>query len=681
MSRIPGHQSIQWLVSSFGTGTCRNSSSLNTLTRNRINKINKISSTNSPDYTYSHSCLFFSTSARPNAKKKTIDAATLDSISQALINDLYTQPSSSRAKVTLDDVLALKPARNAITADEFNKLKDLVAASFNVSQLKSVLRSQKMPANGKKSVLVNQIMILMDLDVKALKAKLPVVEDPYTPAEPIALQKVFPSSRRELFFILGSEGDSLREVEREKNVRISINIANETYIIRGARDSIEDAQNRIRELVAVTEEAWDISAYADRDLVTKEPSVLEDIARRSQTFVSVGDQNTLNIACRSSKDMDEAKRLFDLRLHKLTHGVENLTLLHQEDELKPLGMFPVYDSVSMTADESQKSFFRIAQTEPYADKTVDNPTILPIQSALSHVGTLEELKRHLKSSIDEVHTPHQTFDLSANFGQVLFHNKNHAMTQLPLSGPFDAFELEGWLKKAEEPYFLQSLPFFKAVSRLPLVGLKTKTIEVEYIPSSSSSVQNPVLDPIRVIFMLDNEGELCVQDGKAINRQWLANLMMLGQPTDIQIRSELATRIDAKSPVLNELLSQTALSFANRLQCPNFYSFRNLSSETAAAQLGLSTGPTHTLKTVLFKTTGIFDYHGLPLVASDIVNQHGRIRKQELKLLPLPLEARPEPSESDIASELTSTSSSLSTLSLENWDDFTKAALHLSRTL
>ena len=117
-------------------------------------------------------------------------------------------------------------------------------------------------------------------------------------------------------FILESEGDSLRELEKEKHVRISINIADETYTIRGGLEAIEEAKSRIQELVAVTEESWDISVYKDKDSVLTVPSVLEEIARRSRTFVSASDPNTLTIAGRSSKDMEEAKRLFDLKMQR-----------------------------------------------------------------------------------------------------------------------------------------------------------------------------------------------------------------------------------------------------------------------------------------------------------------------------------------------------------------------------
>ncbi|KAG0315853.1 hypothetical protein BGZ99_007231 [Dissophora globulifera] len=713
MRRIPCQQSTHWLAASLRPSVCTNARQHTALTGSRISRCNTTPSAHRPQ-----PCFYSTLSAAPAtpaqpASRKTkakqtsprhppkapaLDAATLDSLSNALISDLYTG-LSSKAKITLDDVLALRPASQSVTPEEFNKLKDVVATSFNVGQLKGVLRSQGVPANGKKSVLVNQIMVLMDLEIKAHKTKRPMIEDPYPSADSDVVHKAFPSNKRELFFILGSEGDSLKGLEREKNVRISINIANETYVIRGGSEAVAEAQDRIRELVAVTEDAWDISAYSERDVVMKDPSALEDIARRSETFVTAGEGNKLIIAGRSPRDMEEAKRLFDLRLYKATDDSEALTFLHQEDELKPLGMSPVYDSISMTLDENQKSYIRVSQTAPYADQTLDNPTIHPVHTSPASIGTLDQLRGYLKESMDGSLGEHQTLELSANFGQVLFANKNQRMTQLPLPGVFDTLDLEEWLGNAELPYFYQSLPFFKAVTNLPLISPKTRTIEAEYLPSSrfalstsshveAASKASP-LRPIRVTFILNNEGELCLQDGRTLNKQSLANLMMLSQPTDIQIRSELLTTMNVEAPSLKELLHQTTLPYANRLQCPSFFSFNDALAATttpAVAQLGLGMGssaPTHTLKTVLFRTSGIFDFHGLPLVASDIVDQHGHVRKQELKLLPVPLD-------SGLGSGLVGdridmaaapSSSSATSSPLDHWDDFIKATLHLSRTL
>jgi hypothetical protein len=143
----------------------------------------------------------------------------------------------------------------------------------------------------------------------------------------------------------------------------------------------------------------------------------------------------------------------------------------------------------------------------------------------------------------------------------------------------------------------------------------------------------------RIIFELNNDGELCIQQGRSIDRQLLANIMVFDQPMDFQIRSEVTTHLSPDSTAMKALLAQTTLPFANRLDCPAFFSFNNdvhNSSTPAAAQVGLGStaAPTHTLKSILMKTTGVFQHYGFPLVASDISDQYGQVRRQELKVHP-----------------------------------------------
>ncbi|KAF9296519.1 hypothetical protein BGZ74_010308 [Mortierella antarctica] len=606
---------------------------------------------------------------------RTIDREKLDTISKSLIEDLYKETPASTTVVTLEDVLALKPKgdSNKISPEEFNKLKDLLSSSFNAIQLKSVLRSQKMPTTGKKAALLNQIMVLMDLEVVVpeVKETAPVMEDPYSAAASEAdfESQEFSSNRRDLSFILGSEGDTLHKLEREKNVRISINIGDNTYTIRGTKESIEEAKAAIQEMVAVTEESWDISGYADRESVTKRPSALEEIALGSKTFVSAGEDDTLVISGRSRRDMDEAKRLFDLKMQKKDIAAEILTFLHQEDDQKPLGMLPVFDTVTMSSGRNNASYFRISQTEPFAEKTANSLAIVPVGSSPS-IGEFDALRQHLLETLAQHNG--QSLDLAAHVGQVLFHNRGSQMTGMPISRSFDTTALKAWMDQSEAPIFSQSFPFFKTVSKLPMIGHKTRTIEVEYVGSALSGVS--VVPPIRVTFEVDADGQLRLQSSRSVNIQHFTNIMLLGQPTDIQIRSEFSSELKADSSDMAELLSKIGSPAANVLEAPKFFSFQGPSSEApAASQVGLS--HPYTLKSVLFKTTGVFNYQDLPLVATDISSQYGSSRMQQLKLLPTPLTQINETER--VFVPVPDTTSALS--SPKTWGIFFKYALALSR--
>ena len=126
-------------------------------------------------------------------------------------------------------------------------------------------------------------------------------------------------------------------------------------------------------------------------------------------------------------------------------------------------------------------------------------------------------------------------------------------------------------------FFLRSLPFYKAVSKLPLVGSKLRTIDVEYIPSSRSSVAD-TKGPIRMTFELDGEGMLVAQGGHSVSKRLHSNLMMLGQPTDIQIRGEWSSKLQLENSSIQKLIKETSLPFANKMHCPEFFNFEGSSS-------------------------------------------------------------------------------------------------------
>lgn len=106
---------------------------------------------------------------------------------------------------------------------------------------------------------------------------------------------------------------------------------------------------------------------------------------------------------------------------------------------------------------------------------------------------------------------------------------------------------------------------------------------------------------------------------------------MLGQPNDLQIRSEFSSELQAESSDMAELLRKIESPAANVLEAPKFFSFQRPPSGTSvASQVGLS--HPYTLKSVLFKTTAVFNYQNMPLVATDIGNHYGSSRMQQLKV-------------------------------------------------
>lgn len=106
---------------------------------------------------------------------------------------------------------------------------------------------------------------------------------------------------------------------------------------------------------------------------------------------------------------------------------------------------------------------------------------------------------------------------------------------------------------------------------------------------------------------------------------------MLGQPSDLQIRSEFSSELQTESSDMAELLRKIESPAANVLEAPKFFSFQGPpSGASVASQVGLS--HPYTLKSVLFKTIAVFNYQDMPLVATDIGSHYGSSRMQQLKV-------------------------------------------------
>ncbi|KAG0232777.1 hypothetical protein BGW42_007937 [Actinomortierella wolfii] len=553
-----------------------------------------------------------------------------------------TTSSKSSTKVTLEDVLALKPDKTTVTPEEFDKIKEQISRAFKVDQLKQILQSQNIPFTGKKPHLVTQVAMLMGLDILEPPEPKPVLEDPLPLNDYEGISEVCPSSRQELFFILGSEPGTLQKLEREKRVRISINIMDETYTIRGSEEAVQDAKARIKELVTVTEENWDISVYPHEPEMTSARS-LEEIARRSGTYVTLKDDKTLMIAGRTSRNIEEAKQLFDLKVHKPAIPEKNELVTVGRDDFAQYGMYPIYDPLLLGPEASRDAFFRINENgQPSPTATLNIKSLLhPVQTSGAHSKTLGDLRSHFETSIQKNLKEGQRFEVSARFGHLLFRNPSDNILKVPIDGAFTVERLESWLEESEAPSF----PFYKVVSQLRRLEEKQRrTIEVDYISSpryllsNKDSIEVPPT-PVHIVYEIDsnNNDTVVLKEGRQLVSRLNSNLMMLTRPADIQIRGEVIQPILSTQQELIRLASESSL-VTDRLVSPPFFTFgasgNVVQKDQVPAALSVGLLPTHTLQSVRLRVTREFDFDGFTLAASDVQDQLRPIRRHELVLLP-----------------------------------------------
>ncbi|PWW74449.1 hypothetical protein C7212DRAFT_353194 [Tuber magnatum] len=133
----------------------------------------------------------------------------------------------------------------------------------------------------------------------------------------VLVNRDFPNTRRDIFFILGKDGRILRQLSQEYQARVKVNIRSGDISINSSLENYERLRKEIRELLErVTVKEFDMS-WAQR-LCKFNEQFITPIARITGTYIEKKDEKTLLISALDPSSLQDARRLlfvsFDLRL-------------------------------------------------------------------------------------------------------------------------------------------------------------------------------------------------------------------------------------------------------------------------------------------------------------------------------------------------------------------------------
>ena len=104
----------------------------------------------------------------------------------------------------------------------------------------------------------------------------------------------FTASREELFFIIGDNGVTMRGIEQESGVNITINVANHQCIIDGPSKSVDKAKAAIGAYLDISREHVDLPRIKDNvtynDITVASNRLLADISAASGAYVALQDE-------------------------------------------------------------------------------------------------------------------------------------------------------------------------------------------------------------------------------------------------------------------------------------------------------------------------------------------------------------------------------------------------------
>ncbi|CUS12845.1 unnamed protein product [Tuber aestivum] len=133
----------------------------------------------------------------------------------------------------------------------------------------------------------------------------------------VLVNRDFPNTRRDIFFILGKDGRVVRQLSQEYQARVKVNIKSGSISVNATLENYERLRKAIQDLLEkVTVKEFDMS-WAQR-LCKFNEQFITPIARITGTYIEKKDEKTLLISTLDPGSLQDARRLlfvsFDLRL-------------------------------------------------------------------------------------------------------------------------------------------------------------------------------------------------------------------------------------------------------------------------------------------------------------------------------------------------------------------------------
>lgn len=194
----------------------------------------------------------------------------------------------------LESVEKFKPRREIITKKNMERLRTQLNNAYTVDQLATIVVAHKLMRKGlKKAQLVNSIIekhwgIKTSEQIKEeeIKRQLDIVK------------QSFPASRQELFFIIGDNGNTIRNIEQENQVKVTIDVHSNEYIVEGPSAAVVKAKREILTHLNIRQDTMDIptSVVENKDLKAEVSNSLVDISKVAGTFITLKD-NKVCLVC------------------------------------------------------------------------------------------------------------------------------------------------------------------------------------------------------------------------------------------------------------------------------------------------------------------------------------------------------------------------------------------------
>ena len=191
--------------------------------------------------------------------------------------------------VLLESVEMFKPSNQKIlTSKKMESLRSNISNAFTVRQLRDYLEAKQVPP--KKSFTKDKLL------TQVINHQWGISTEEQLKKEKLARQKLLvkdtlSSSKQELFFIIGDNGNTVRSIEQKNNVDIVVDIEKNMCIIEGLPDAVKQTKKDIQSYLTIQHEYIKIprEISSNSQLQAQVQQALPDLSKVTGTFISMKD--------------------------------------------------------------------------------------------------------------------------------------------------------------------------------------------------------------------------------------------------------------------------------------------------------------------------------------------------------------------------------------------------------
>ncbi|KAI8345359.1 mitochondrial inner-membrane-bound regulator-domain-containing protein [Blakeslea trispora] len=314
--------------------------------------------------------------------------------------------------ILLESVETFKPLNKKIlTTKKMDSLRNNMSNAFTVRQLRDYLEAKQAPV--KKSSTKDKLLTQVINQQWGISTQEQLNKERLS-RQKLLVKDALSSSKEELFFIIGDNGNTIRSIEKKNNVNIIIDIENDKCIIEGLPEEVKETKKDIQAYLTIQHEYVELpkeSAH-DEQLQSQIEQALPAISKVAGTFISMK-ENKLDLASLSNKSMDHAKRLLSLFLTKTGAAgkkaldTSNKTAVTNYDKLTRL---PFHDLSSMSLFD-KKFYWNRIQTNQH-EKSQSEYQLMDGES----IGSFDQISKTLLKPFDQL----DNITMDARFGYLLF---------------------------------------------------------------------------------------------------------------------------------------------------------------------------------------------------------------------------------------------------------------------